>query len=180
MLQRVCYRLEPIVCAELAIDAAEVVAQRSSRSAQLACDRRGVDAFREELDDAAFVTDQRLDRRVLGQVIGKRNELSRGLQRAIDECGVEPALQALHVLDQVVLSLRGQIQLEEGVVMIHQVHQRGEPAVSAISTLLVRPESGERSGPIHVRGGAVCLKASMPISRGSCRLFPGSVKSGGT
>jgi len=79
------------VCAELAIDAVEAVAQRLSRNAQLAGDRRRVVAFGEEFEDAVLVVAQCLNRRVLGRVFRKRDELSRGLQHAIDERGVEPA-----------------------------------------------------------------------------------------
>src|ERR1051326_7086836 len=87
------HRLKAVVGAELAVDVVKVVAQRLSRNAQLAGDRRGIVASGEECEDAALVAGKCLDRRVLGRVIRKRDELPRGLQHAIDECDVEPALR---------------------------------------------------------------------------------------
>ena len=90
-LQRVGHRLETTVCAKLAIDAMEVVTQRLSRNAQLACDRRRVVAFGEEFEDAALVIGQRLDRCVLGRVIRKQLERKKNesaydaLRRAVRE-----------------------------------------------------------------------------------------------
>src|SRR5438046_8771632 len=76
-LLRVGHRLKAGVCAKLAVDVVEVIAECLGGNAQLAGDGRGVAAFGEELQDAAILLGARLDSRVMGLVAGERNELSR-------------------------------------------------------------------------------------------------------
>src|SRR5207247_1230149 len=69
-----------------------VVAECLGGNAQLAGDGRGVAAFGEELQDAALLLGERLDRCVMGLVVGERNELSRDLEHAVGPLLVAPAL----------------------------------------------------------------------------------------
>src|SRR5436190_8202992 len=91
-LLRVGHRLKAGVCAELVVDVVEMVAERLGGNAQLAGDGRGVAAFGEELQDAALLLGERLDRRVMGLVAGERNELSGDLHHAIEPLLVASAL----------------------------------------------------------------------------------------
>src|SRR5437870_4599875 len=91
-LLRVGHRLKAAVCAELVVDVVEMVAERLGGNAQLAGDGRGIAAFGEELQDAALLLGERLDRRVMGLVAGERNELSRNLEHAVEPLLVASAL----------------------------------------------------------------------------------------
>src|SRR5207247_10201134 len=91
-LLRVGHRLKAGVCAELVVDVVEMVAERLGGNAQLAGDGRGIAAFGEELQDAALLLGERLDRRVMGLVAGERNELSGNLEHAVERLVAVPAL----------------------------------------------------------------------------------------
>src|SRR5438128_4284160 len=91
-LLRVGHRLKAGVCAKLAVDVVEVVAECLGGNAQLAGDGRGVAAVGEELQDAAFLLRERLDWGVMGLVAGERNELSGDLEHAVEPLLVAPAL----------------------------------------------------------------------------------------
>src|SRR5438046_870156 len=60
-LLRVGHRLKAGVCAKLAVDVVEVIAECLGGDAQLAGDGRGVAAFSEELQDTALLIGERLD-----------------------------------------------------------------------------------------------------------------------
>src|SRR5437763_14593695 len=69
-----------------------MVAERLGGNAKFAGDGRGVATFGEELQDAALLLGERLDRCVMGLVAGERNELSSDLEHAVDPLLVAPAL----------------------------------------------------------------------------------------
>src|SRR2546428_9713019 len=86
------HRLKASVCAKLAVDVVQVVAECLGGNAQLAGDRRGVAAFGEELQDAALLLGERLDWGVMGLVAGERNEVSGDVDHAVEPLLVAPAL----------------------------------------------------------------------------------------
>src|SRR5205809_6366806 len=65
------------------------------------------------------------------------------------------SLNPLQILHKILFLLVGETQREETVVMGHHVEEGGEPAVVVEAPLLMRPESGQRRGAIHVRRRAV-------------------------
>src|SRR3989441_9584167 len=89
-LLRVGHRLKAGVCAELVVDVVEMVAERLGGNAQLAGDGRGIAAFGEELQDAALLLGERLDRCVMGGVAGERDELSGNLHHAVETFLITP------------------------------------------------------------------------------------------
>jgi hypothetical protein len=91
-LLRVGHRLETGVCAKLAVDVVEVIAECLSGNAQLPGDSRGGAAFGEELQDPALLLRERLDRCVMGRVAGERNELTCDVDHAVEPLFVAPAL----------------------------------------------------------------------------------------
>jgi hypothetical protein len=66
--------LEAIVCAELAVDMMEVVAERLGGDTQSARNRRRVAAVGEELENAKLLLGKRFDRCVLGAIISDPDE----------------------------------------------------------------------------------------------------------
>src|SRR5437762_13381499 len=68
------------------------------------------------------------------------------------------SLNPLQILHKVFFLLVGETQREETVVMVHHVEEGGEPAVVVEAAFLMRPESGQRRGAIHVRRRAVGLE----------------------
>src|SRR5438093_4021169 len=91
-LLRVGHRLKAGVCAKLAVDVVEVIAECLGGDAQLAGDGRGVAAFGEELQDATLLIGERLDWGVMCLVAGESNELSGDVDHAIEPLLVAPAM----------------------------------------------------------------------------------------
>ena len=91
-LLRVGHRLKAGVCAKLAVDVVEVIAECLGGDAQLAGDGRGVAAFSEELQDTALLIGERLDWGVMCLVAGESNELSGDVDHAIEPLLVAPAM----------------------------------------------------------------------------------------
>src|SRR2546428_14061794 len=85
------HRLKASVCAKLAVDVVQVVAECLGGNAQLAGDGRGVATVGEELQDAALLLGERLDRGGMGLVAGERNELSGNLDHAVEPLLLAPA-----------------------------------------------------------------------------------------
>src|SRR2546428_13407706 len=85
------HRLKAGVCAKLAVDVVEGVAECLGGNAQLAGDGRGVAAFGEELQDATLLLGERLDRCGMGLVAGERNELSGKPEHAVEPPPAAPA-----------------------------------------------------------------------------------------
>jgi len=83
------YSLEAVVCAELAVDMMEVVAECLGGDTQSTRNRRGVATLREELENATLLLGQRFDRCVLGRSIGKPDE---------------PLCDFHHLVEQILLS----------------------------------------------------------------------------
>src|SRR5215510_422911 len=64
----------------------------------------------------------------------------------------------LEVLDEISLLRRGQVQVEGLVVVLHHGEQVREASVVVEAALLMRPETGQRTGSVHVRGRSVGLE----------------------
>jgi|SRR5579864_5199127 len=64
--------------------------------------------------------------------------------------------------------------------MLDHIRQSREAAIMIEATFLMAPKTRKGSGPVHCVGDRSACHESTPISLGACRLFPGSVKSGGT
>src|SRR5256885_11123543 len=94
-LLRVGHRLKAGVCAKLAVDVVEVIAERLGGDAQLAGDGRGVAAFSEELQDTALLIGERLDSGVMLVVAGESNEVSGDGDHAIEPLLVAPAMSEI-------------------------------------------------------------------------------------
>src|SRR5437773_2440797 len=104
--------LETIVRAELAVDMMEVVAERLAGDTQPPRNASGVAAVREELENATLLLGKRLDRRVLGGIIGEPNEslgdfhhlveqllLAAALADVVRQTHKEPAARSMVVED---------------------------------------------------------------------------------
>ena len=88
---------------------------------------------------------------------------------------------SLQILDQILLVCVAEIQFELRIVVVDHVEQRGEAAVVEEAALLVRPQPCEtaRCGTCGSASGRPGTSRCRSRS-GVCRLWPGSVKSGGT
>src|SRR5881227_3387539 len=80
------------------------------------------------------------------------------------------ALQRLQELDQIVLLLRGQIQLLEFVVVVDHIEQGGEAPVVVEAALHVRKEAAQRCRAISIVGRALRLKIVYADLRGLVRV----------
>src|ERR1051326_814713 len=84
--------LEAIVCAELAVDVMEVVAECLAGDAQSARNDRRVAAVREELENATLLLGKRFYGRVLGRVTSQPNESLSHLHHLVEQLLLAAAL----------------------------------------------------------------------------------------
>src|SRR6266542_3507773 len=71
-----------------------------------------------------------------------------GSRRALLDDQGEPASERAQILDQVRLLRRREPELQESVVVVDHVAERGEPAVVVVAALPVREEPVERGGAV--------------------------------
>jgi hypothetical protein len=57
---------------------------------------------------------------------------------------------SLQIFDQILLLHAAEVELQQGIVMIDHVEQRGEASIVVEAAFLVRPQSGQRRRAIHV------------------------------
>src|SRR5262249_29954529 len=68
--------------------------------------------------------------------------------------------QRPEVLHQVLLLLVGEVEVLEGVVVVHHRQQRLEPTVVVEAALVMRPQAAQRCRAVHVGGRAVRLEVA--------------------
>src|SRR5690242_153742 len=83
----------------------------------------------------------------------------------------EALLQRLQVLDQVAFLLILKPQQELRVVVLDDLAQGGKAAVVEEPALLMRPQSRERRGAVHMGGRAVGLEGIDPDLRGRMKVL---------
>src|SRR6266496_369698 len=79
-------------------------------------------------------------------------------RRGRDTSGRSRRLDPLQVLHEIFFLLLGEAQRKQALVMIHHVEEGREPPVVVEAAPLMRPESGQRCGAIHVRRRAIRLE----------------------